>query len=392
MLQSKRRRWMIAGIAGGLLIASAACFLLYRALSARVNLAGALGSGEATALELPDGFRSNVFAQGLNGPRFMELGPDGVIYVADRGNDRIVALPDADGDGTADEVRPFATDLTRPHSIVFHEGAWYVGVPSGVVRLEDVDGDGTAEARERIIDDYPTSGAHTTRTVEFLPDGRMVVSIGSSCNVCEEEDERRAAIVIYDGPDGSGERVFARGLRNAVGLAIHPETGELWATNNGRDFMGDNMPPETVYVVRDGADYGWPTCHSGEIVDPDEGFAGACEGVEEPVVEMQAHSAPLGLAFYTGASFPEAYRGDLFIAFHGSWNRSVPTGYKVVRLPLEEGRAADAVVDFATGWVDQETGEASGRPVDVLVGGDGALYVSDDKGGFIYRITYEGDG
>jgi len=390
MLQTKRRRWILFGVASALLIAGAACLLLYRALSERVNLTGALGSGEATAVQLPDGFQANVFAQGLNGPRFMALGPDGVIYVADRGHDRIVALPDADGDGEADEIRPFATELTRPHSIVYHQGAWYVGVPSGVVRLEDVDGDGTADVQEAVISDYPSSGAHTTRTVDFLPDGRMVVSIGSSCNVCEEEDERRAAVVVYDGPGGSGERVFARGLRNAVGLAIRPDTGELWATNNGRDFMGDNMPPETVYIVRDGADYGWPTCHSGDIVDPDEGFAGACEGVEEPVVEMQAHSAPLGLAFYTGTSFPEAYRGDLFIAFHGSWNRSVPTGYKVVRLPFEDGEPADAVVDFATGWLDHETGEASGRPVDVLVGGDGALYVSDDKGDFIYRIGYEG--
>ena len=389
MLQSKRRRWIVAGLAA-LLIVSAICFLLYRALSARVNLAGVLGSGESTEVQLPDGFRANVFARGLSGPRFMALGPDGVIYVADRGNDRIVALPDADGDGTADEIRPFATELTRPHSIVYHEGSWYVGVPSGIIRLEDADGDGTAEGRETIIDDYPTSGAHSTRTIEFLPDGRMVVSIGSSCNVCEEEDERRAAVVIYDGPDGSGERVFARGLRNAVGLAIHPETGELWATNNGRDFMGDNMPPETVYVVRDGADYGWPYCHSGDIVDPDEGFEGACEGVEEPVVEMQAHSAPLGLSFYTGATFPETYRGDLFIAFHGSWNRSVPTGYKVVRLPFEDGEPSDAVVDFATGWLDHDSGDASGRPVDVLVGGDDALYISDDKGGFIYRIQYEG--
>lgn len=390
MLQTKRRRWILFGTAGALLIASAACFLLYRALSARVNLTGALGSGEATEVQLPDGFRSNVFAQGLNGPRFMALGPDGVIYVADRGNDRIVALPDADGDGRADEIRPFATGLTSPHSLVYHEGAWYVGVPSGVIRLEDTDGDGMADARDVVIDDYPTSGAHTTRTVDFLPDGRMVVSIGSSCNVCKEEDERRAAIVVYNGPNGNGERVFARGLRNAVGLAIRPESGELWATNNGRDFMGDNAPPETVYVVRDGADYGWPYCHSGDIVDPDEGFPRACEGVEEPVVEMQAHSAPLGLAFYTGATFPDAYRGDLFIAFHGSWNRSVPTGYKVVRLPFEDGQPADDAVDFATGWLDLETGEASGRPVDVLVGGDGSLYVSDDKGGFIYRITYEG--
>ena len=363
-------------------------FLLYRSVRSRVNMAGVLGEGAATALQLPPGFQANVFAQGLNGPRFMALGPDGTIYVADRGNGRIVALPDADQDGVADEIREFAADLTAPHSLVYHEGAWYVGVPTGVVRLQDSDGDGVADERETIVDDYPTAG-HNTRTVEFLPDGRMVVSIGSSCNVCEEEDPRRAAIVIYDGADGGGERVYASGLRNAVGLAVRPETGELWASNNGRDLMGDNRPPEDIYLVRDGADYGWPTCHSGDIVDPDLGSRGDCEGVAQPVVEMQAHSAPLGITFYDGEMFPAEYRGDLFIAFHGSWNRSVPTGYKVVRLPFEDGQPADAVEDFAVGWLDRRNNNAGGRPVDVLVGPDGALYVSDDKGGYIYRISYE---
>jgi glucose/arabinose dehydrogenase len=256
-----------------------------------------------------------------------------------------------------------------------------------VIRLVDTDGDGRADSRDILIDDYPTSGAHTTRTVEFLPDGRMVVSVGSSCNVCLEEDPRRAAVLVYDGPQATGERIFASGLRNAVGLAIHPETGELWATNNGRDFMGDDLPPETVYIVRDGVDYGWPGCHSGNIVDPEFGGPDACQDVGQPVTQMQAHSAPLGLTFYDGEAFPDEFQGDLFIAFHGSWNRSVPTGYKVVRLPLQGSQPAGPVEDFAVGWLDNETGEASGRPVGLAVGPDGALFVSDDKGGFIYRIT-----
>jgi glucose/arabinose dehydrogenase len=243
-----------------------------------------------------------------------------------------------------------------------------------------------------VVDNIPTGGSHTTRTVDFLPDGRMVLSVGSTCNVCEEEDARRAAVVIYDGPNGGGERVYASGLRNAVGLAVNPASGELWATNNGRDLMGDDLPPETVYVVEDGGDYGWPFCHSGRIIDPDMGSAGACDGVIAPAVEMQAHSAPLGLAFYDGDQFPALYQGDLFIAFHGSWNRSVPTGYKVVRLDFEDGvQAADSVEDFASGWLDPEAAQADGRPVDVTVGSDGALYVSDDKGGFIYRIAYVGE-
>jgi glucose/arabinose dehydrogenase len=384
-----KRRGCIIGLIGLSIVVVVAGLILYRAVSSRVNLSPTLGSGEETNVQLPPGFRANIFASGLDNPRFIAFGPDGVLYAAERGQDRIVALPDRDSDGQADEIQVYAADLNQPHSLVFHEGAWYVGVPSGVIRLMDTDGDGRADSRDILVDDYPTSGAHTTRTVEFLPDGRMVVSVGSSCNVCLEEDPRRATVLVYDGPQATGERIFASGLRNAVGLAIHPETGELWATNNGRDFMGDDLPPETVYIVRDGVDYGWPGCHSGNIVDPEFGGPDACQDVAQPVVQMQAHSAPLGQTFYDGEAFPDEYQGDLFIAFHGSWNRSVPTGYKVVRLPLQGSQPAGPVEDFAVGWLDKETGEASGRPVGLAVGPDGALYVSDDKGGFIYRFTYD---
>jgi glucose/arabinose dehydrogenase len=219
----------------------------------------------------------------------------------------------------------------------------------------------------------------------------MVLSVGSSCNSCVEEDWRRAAILVYEDAAGGEAALFARGLRNAVGLAVHPQTGQLWATNNGRDLMGDDVPPETVYIVEEGNDYGWPRCHSGDVLDPGLGQAGACDDVAQPVVQMQAHSAPLALAFYTGNSLPEEYHGDLFIAFHGSWNRSTPTGYKVVRLPLDGSQAVGPVEDFASGWLDVETNEASGRPAGLTVGPDGALYISDDKGGFIYRVAYTGE-
>lgn len=384
------RKQIIAGLIALLVVCLVVAALTYRFLSQRVNLAGMLGTGEVATVQVPPGFTVNVFAEGLSGPRFMQFGPDGILYVADRGNDRIVALPDEDGDGKADAIQVFASNLNRPHSLVYHEGAWYAGIPTGVVRLEDSNGDHTADSRTTLIDDYPTSG-HSTRTVEFLPDGRMVVSVGSSCNVCAEEDPRRAAIVVYDGPNAANEQLFASGLRNAVGLAIHPQTGVLWATNNGRDFMGDDLPPETVYMVEEGEAYGWPRCHSGDIIDPDMGSEGDCQGIPEPLVEMQAHSAPLGLAFYTADSFPAEYHGDLFIAFHGSWNRSVPTGYKVVRLPLDGSQPAGPVEDFATGWLNENTGAVNGRPVDVAVGPDGALYVSDDKGSIIYRINYTGE-
>lgn len=361
----------------------------YRFLNSQVNLAGIIASGGEAEVIMPDGFAAAVYAEGLQGPRFMALGPDGDIYVAERGAGNVVRLEDRDADGRANSKEVFATGLDNPHSLIYHDGAWYVGVPTGVIRLQDTDGDGAADVREAVIDDIPGDGNHRTRTVLFLPDGRMVLSVGSTCNVCVEADARRATVLVYDGPDGANGRVLATGLRNAVGLAIRPETGELWATNNGRDFMGDDLPPENVYIVRDGADYGWPFCHSGDIVDPDYGEPGSCNGVEPPVVAMQAHSAPLGLTFYDGEMFPPEYRGDLFIAFHGSWNRSEPTGYKVVRLPFANGEPADAVVDFATGWLNEASDAVDGRPVDVLVGADGALYVSDDKGGFIYRISYQ---
>lgn len=353
----------------------------------RISLQTLTSPAGVSGIKVPLGFAVNLFATGLKGPRFIRFGPDGVLYVAERGAGRIVALADRNGDGSAESLQIFADRLDKPHSLVFHQGAWYVGVPRGVIRLADRDGDGVAERREVLIDNYPTGG-HDTRTVEFLPDGRMVVSVGSSCNVCIEKDLRRAAVLIYNGPDARGERVFAKGLRNAVGLAVHPATGELWATNNGRDLMGDDMPPEAVYIVRDGLDYGWPRCHNRTIVDPDFGSPGACNGVAAPVIDMQAHSAPLGMVFYTGTAFPPEYRGNLFIAFHGSWNRSVPTGYKVVRLPLDGSRPRAPLEDFATGWLDAEELSAAGRPVGLAVGPDGALYVSDDKAGMIYRISY----
>ncbi len=387
-----KRRGCLIALIGFIVILLAGAFFLYRQAASLVSIKPLIGSGEQAELQLPPGFEANVFAEGLNNPRFMAFGPDGVLYVADRGNGRIVALPDDDGDGVSDEIREFAGSLDQPHSLVYYEGSWYVGVPSGVIRLEDSDGDGVAEKRTVVVDSLPTSGAHRTRTVEYLPDGRMVVSVGSSCNACAEADPRRAAVLVYDGPQGTGERLYAQGLRNAVGLAIHPETGQLWATNNGRDLMGDDVPSETVYIVEEGADYGWPRCHSGDVLDPEHGQPGACDSIAQPAAQMQAHSAPLALAFYTGESFPEEYRGDLFIAFHGSWNRSVPTGYKVVRLPLQGSEPVGPVEDFVTGWLDEETNQASGRPAGLAVDPNGALYISDDKGGFVYRISYHGSG
>ena len=340
-------------------------------------------------VNLPPGFGVSVFAEGLRGPRMMTLGPDGQVYVAERGAGRVLRLPDRDSDGVAEDAEVAAEGLEAPSSIDFYkDGSLYVGETTRILRLSDPDDDGLFDEKEVIISGLP-SGGHSTRTVLFGPDWEsLYVSVGSSCNVCIEEDERRATIMRYS-PDGSDAMIYAEGLRNAVGITFRPGTSQLWATNNGRDWLGDDQPPETIYVVEEGDDAGWPRCHSARIVDPEFGEPGACQGVADPVVEIQAHSAPLGLTFYAGEQFPRAYHGDLFVALHGSWNRTTPTGYKIVRVPMQDGQS-DAVQDFATGWLRGE-GSKWGRPVDVLTGPDGSLLVSDDSRGFIYRVFYTGE-
>ncbi|MCZ7574011.1 MAG: PQQ-dependent sugar dehydrogenase [Ardenticatenaceae bacterium] len=363
-------------------------------LLARVGINIPRGAGGRADLILPVGFRANVFAEGLMAPRFMALGPDGLVFVADRALDQVLALPDRDGDGQADEVIIVARGLYVPTSLAFRNDELYVGETAGVTRLTLHPRHRHAKEETPVITDLPPVGRHYTRTVLFGPDGRLYVSIGSSCNVCRESDPHRAAVWVYP-PDGGSGEPFTVGLRNAVGLAVNPWTQTIWATNNGRDFMGDDRPPDTVYELAAGADAGWPRCHAGTIPDPDFGRQpDACQGVLQPVLTLPAHVAPLGLAFYPRdvsgpAAFPADMQGDLFIALHGSWNRSTPVGYKVVRVPLDDsGRPEGPPEDFAIGLL-QPDGRVLGRPVGLLVLPDGSMLVSDDRAGFIYRISRE---
>ncbi len=330
------------------------------------------------AVYLPPGFNIAVFAENLNGVRSLALGPGGAVYASLMGPGRIVRLADANGDGTADSVATVLTGLRLPFGIAFRGDTMYFAEVNAVKRL-----DPGAASPVTLVSGIP-GGGHVTRTVVFGPDKLMYVSVGSSCNICDESDPRRAAVVRYN-LDGSGEHLFATGLRNSVGLAFQQATGELWATNNDRDNLGNDLPPERINILRDGKFYGWPRCYLPGKPNPEYADAD-CSRVEAPAITFQAHSAPLGIAFYTGAGFPADYRGNAFVAYHGSWNRSVPTGAKVVRVRVQGGRPV-AVEDFVTGW-QLPDGSRWGRPVAVLALPDGSLLVSDDQGGRIWRVTY----
>ena len=353
------------------------------------TLPGSAAAQSGPKLTVPPGFAIDVFADKVGSVRFMAIDPAGTLLVSEPSAGRVLALPDKNGDGKADSVQTVVTGLDQPHGLAFHDGALYIAETSRVQRFA-YDPATMKATQPAQLARLPSGGGHWTRTVVFGPDGRMYVSVGSSCNVCRESDKRRAAILRFNA-DGSGEQLFSTGLRNAVGLAIHPATGALWATVNERDWRGDDLPPDYVTEVREGSVHGWPDCVTVRgRPQADTSFAkgAACDKVAPPSVELQAHSAPIGLAFYTGTQFPEEYRGSLFVAYRGSWNRTLPTGYKIVRIRFRDGQPTGSplVEDFATGWLEGTS--AWGRPVDLVVGRDGALYLSDQGSGRIYRITH----
>jgi len=347
-------------------------------------------------LKAPPGFNISVFAREVDGARMMVFTPGGVLLVSESGEGKVVALPDPKHTGKAERIVTVLHGLNEPHGLAFYQGKFYVA-ENDKVRRYDWDDANLRATNPVKLADLPTGGGHSTRTILFL-DGKMYVSAGSSCNACIEKDPRRATVMEFN-PDGSGMKIFAKGLRNAVGLAVNPKTDTVWVTVNGRDWLGDDLPPETIYDLgKDGGDGGWPYCYGERVPDSNFRAAGSetgedrCKNVLEPKVQMQAHSAPLGLAFYEGTQFPAAYQNNVFVAFHGSWNRSIPTGYKVVRVKLDDqGRPGGGAEDFITGWLapgETRKGRWMGRPVGIVFGSDGSMYLSDDAQGYIYRITY----
>jgi glucose/arabinose dehydrogenase len=348
---------------------------------------------DVSKLQVPAGFQVTVFGE-TSSPRLLAFSPGGVLLATSVSSGTVVAMPDPAHRGKAVRVVTVLRGLDGPHGIAFHNGELYIAERRALKRYE-WDEAGLKASNPRQVVELPDSlGGHATRTIVFA-NGKLYVSAGSSCNVCTEDDPRRTAVMEFN-EDGSGMRLFATGTRNAVGLAFNPRTGTVWGTENGRDRLGDDLPPEEINDYgKAGGDFGFPYCYSlkGKPV-PDTTFGGndaQCAKTVPARVEILAHSAPLGLAFYDGSAFPDNYRGDLFVALHGSWNSSVLHGYKVVRIHFNEHGEPQSPEDFLSGFVrpgERRAGRYRGRPVGVAVGPDGSLYVSDDSADLLYRVTY----
>ncbi len=390
-------------------------FLVWTAIFSWKNLRGirpALGIGSArvtampgqteaganiTGLPLifPQGFSLSVFARDLRGPRVMLQAPEDTLLVSIPSQGRVVALPDRDRNGTADRTVTVLDGLRRPHGLALRcdKGCrLYVAEETGVSAYVYDPVLMTAASPVRLAA-LPGDGGHVTRTLLLTNEQprRLLISVGSSCNVCEEEDWRRAKILAMPA-EGGPMTVFASGLRNSVFMTLNPTRGEIWATEMGRDLLGDDIPPDEINIIQQGSHYGWPYCYGANVHDDrfDPRSRRACRAPHTipAKINVPAHSAPLGLAFFPDKGWPQEYRGDLLVAFHGSWNRSVPTGYKVVRYRRDPSGAFGSAEDFLTGWLT-ENGAAIGRPVDILIRADGTILISDDRAGVIYRMSLD---
>lgn len=340
-------------------------------------------------IKLPAGFSIAVYAE-VENARSMAISPGGTLFVGNRDEDKVYAIRDTNGDKVADKKWVIASGLNMPNGVAFRDGALYVAENSVISKWDNIESKlGNPGKPAVIYDKYPTEAHHGWKYIAFGPDGKLYVPVGAPCNICESKDPIYASITRMN-PDGTGLEVFASGVRNTVGFTWHPETKEIWFTDNNRDSMGDDLPPcELNTAPKAGMHFGYPYCHAGTIKDPEFGSKRPCSDFTPPAKALGAHVAPLGLKFYTGTMFPEAYRGHLFVAEHGSWDRSKKVGFKVSLVKVENSKVT-AYEPFITGWLDDATQKAWGRPVDVLLLEDGSMLISDDRAGVIYRVTYKG--
>jgi glucose/arabinose dehydrogenase len=336
-------------------------------------------------VQLPPGFVIELVARVPNA-RGMAWGDRGTLFVGSASAGKVYALTLSERDAF---VREVASGLREPAGVAFRNGALYVSAISRILRYDDIERRLDRPPLPVVVSDaFPTEGHHGRKFIAFGPDGKLYVPVGAPCNVCAPDSERYAQISRMNA-DGSGREIVARGVRNTVGFAWHPSTGDLWFTDNGRDNLGDDIPSDELNrVTRSGQDFGFPYCHAGTIPDPEFGSRRACSEFVPPAQLLGPHVAPLGMRFYTGSQFPAAYRNQVFIAEHGSWNRSRKIGYRISMVRLDTAGKALSYEPFAEGWLDVASQNAWGRPADVLVGADGSLFVSDDTAGAIYRISY----
>jgi glucose/arabinose dehydrogenase len=350
-------------------------------------------AGAATAappierLKLPPGFKVEVFADNVENARSLALGDKGTVFVGTRSEGSVYALVDANGDGKA-EVITIAEGLNSPNGVAFRDGALYIAEINRILRFDHIEANLKKPPKPAVVfDKLPRDGHHGWKFIAFGPDGWLYVPVGAPCNICEADPDVYAAIHRMK-PDGSQYEVFARGIRNTVGFDWDPNTKELWFNEHGRDMMGDDMPScELNHAPKAGMHFGFPYCHQGDTPDPEYGSKRKCSEFTPPALKQGGHVAPNGLRFYTGKMFPAEYRNRIFIAQHGSWNRSKKNGYRVMMATLKnDGKTVDKFEEFVTGWLDNE--RAWGRPVDLLVMPDGSLLISDDTANAVYRVTY----
>ena len=335
----------------------------------------------------PKDIKVTIFAKDVSRARHMAFDDQGVLFLSQSKEGKVVALPDFDNNGKADKKVSIISGHRAPHGLAFvrikDSYYLYVAEETRVIRLKRIHKPFAYGMPETVIDNIP-SGGHYTRTIKIKND-KLYLSVGSSCNVCIEKNSLRAAISRFN-LDGSGGEVFARGLRNSVGMEFSPYSGELWGVNNGRDMLGDHHPKEELNIIKNGKHYGWPYCYESQVFDQDFEVNFDCQKTESPAYTFVAHMAPLGLAFYQKGALPKRYNHSVFIAFHGSWNRSIPAGYKVVRLILDPMGGINSHEDFIIGWL-KKNGSPKGRPVDIEYSQEGELYISDDFLGVVYKIS-----
>lgn len=359
--------------------------IFFGALLACACVGDANASASLPQLQVPAGFHVSVFSDAVPDAREMAVGPRGTVFVGSN-KGKVFALTDANHDGRADRVRVIASDLDRPSGVAMHGGDLYVSAVNRILRFPAIEDHLDNPPQPQAVTDKLPDETHAGgRFIAFGPDGKLYVSLGAPCNVC---DKPGFAKLIRMNANGSDFQDVAFGIRNTVGFDWQPRTNTLWLTDNGRDLLGDNVPSDELdRVDKLGENFGFPFCHAGDIPDPEFGKGHPCSGYAQPALKLGAHVAPLGMRFYTGAQFPRSFQGAIFIAEHGSWNRSSKSGYRVVVVHVNGSKVLDQQA-FLTGFLDGQ--KTLGRPVDVQPLADGSLLVSDDDNGAIYRVTYGG--